>query len=199
MMTKIYFENREEYQKVIGAIRGARVEAPDDMTLRIMEGLPEGAPNSLKSGVGNGLYDNFNMRGVLSALGMNGSYLFIAGFFHLVLAWGMLMGLKDVSGPFNGWSWIIMQPFVVFFLGMWLMVFAFVAALGGKKGRKAAAMAVLGYIQIIVIDGALPLLKFDNTLIYLPFIALLIGGLAVGGYMVLKLDRANAVEARQAA
>jgi hypothetical protein len=113
---------------------------------------------------------------------------FLTGFFYLVLGFVLFLGMRDFSGDVAGSSWLHVQPFIGFFLALWF--FAFSVLLRGRRpaGLKAARIAVFIYLEIILVNGALPLIKFGSQWYLLPFWGLTAGCMIIGGYLALALQ-----------
>jgi hypothetical protein len=80
------------------------------------------------------------------------------------------------------------QPFVGFFLALWFFVFSVLLRGRRPAGLKAARIAVFIYLEIILVNGALPLIKFGSQWYLLPFWGLTAGCMIIGGYLALALQ-----------
>jgi hypothetical protein len=115
-------------------------------------------------------------------------YFFLTGFFYLVLGFVLFLGMRDFSGDVAGSSWLHVQPFVGFFLALWFFVFSVLLRGRRPAGLKAARIAVFIYLEIILVNGALPLIKFGSQWYLLPFWGLTAGCMIIGGYLALALQ-----------
>jgi len=97
--------------------------------------------------------------------------------------------MKDLYGDVVGLGWLRVQPFIVLFLAGWFFIFGILLWRRHLAGLKAARIAIFIYLEIIVINGALPLIKFGKQLFLLPFWGLTVSCLIVGGYLALTLQR----------
>jgi asparagine N-glycosylation enzyme membrane subunit Stt3 len=97
--------------------------------------------------------------------------------------------MKALYGNVDGSSWIRVQPFVVFFLSVWFFIFSILLWRRRLAGLKAARLATLIYLEIIMINGALPLIKFGSQWFLLPFWGLTASCMIIGGYLALALQR----------
>ncbi len=113
----------------------------------------------------------------------------MAGIAHLTLALVLYLGMRDIYGNIAGSSWMRIQPGIVFFLAIWLIVIGLLLWRRPAAGLKVARIAVFIYLEIIIINAALPLLKFGKQLFLLPFWGLTATCLVVGGYLALMLQR----------
>ncbi|OIP88076.1 MAG: hypothetical protein AUK26_14510 [Syntrophaceae bacterium CG2_30_58_14] len=116
-------------------------------------------------------------------------YFILTGFAHLTLAFVLFLGMKDLYGDVVGLGWLRVQPFIVLFLAGWFFIFGILLWRRHLAGLKAARIAIFIYLEIIVINGALPLIKFGKQLFLLPFWGLTVSCLIVGGYLALTLQR----------
>jgi hypothetical protein len=116
-------------------------------------------------------------------------YFIMAGIAHLTLALVLFLGMRDIYGNITGSSWMRIQPGIVFFLAIWLISIGLLLWRRPAAGLKAARIAVFIYLEIILINAALPLLKFGKQLFLLPFWGLTATCLVVGGYLALMLQR----------
>ncbi len=114
-------------------------------------------------------------------------YLFLTGFSHLILAVVLFWGMKDLSGDVAGSSWIRLQPYIVSFLSGWLFISGVALWRGHRAGLAAARIAIVIYLEIVIINGALPLVKFGSQWFLLPFWVLTASGMIIGGSLALAL------------
>ena len=116
-------------------------------------------------------------------------YFFLTGFAHLILAFVLFLGMRAIYGNVAGSSWIRFQPFVVFFLSVWFFIFSILLWRRRLAGLKAAMIATFIYLEIVMINGVLPLIKFGSQLFLLPFWGLTASCMIIGGYLALALQR----------
>jgi hypothetical protein len=175
--------------------KALRQESPEGFTARVMARLPEGTAAVRR----------FSFRGLFRTPVFTADltlsfrrpvtktecayYFFLTGFAHLILAFVLFLGMKALYGNVDGSSWIRVQPFVVFFLSVWFFIFSILLWRRRLAGLKAARIATLIYLEIIMINGALPLIKFGSQWFLLPFWGLTASCMIIGGYLALALQR----------
>jgi len=115
-------------------------------------------------------------------------YFFLTGFFYLVLGFVLFLGMRNLSGDVAGSSWLRVQPFIGFFLAFWFFAFSILLRGRWPASLTAARIAVFIYLEIILVNGALPLIKFGSQWYLLPFWGLTGGCIIIGGYLVLALQ-----------
>jgi len=113
---------------------------------------------------------------------------FLTGFFYLVLAFVLFLGMRDLSGDIAGSSWLRVQPFIGFFLAFWFFAFSILLRGRWPAGLTAARIAVFIYLEIILINGALPLIRFGSQWYLFPFWGLTAGCMIIGGYLAVALQ-----------
>ncbi len=170
-------------------------EPPEGFTARVMARLPEGKATvrrfSFLRVLGIPAFTTdlpFGFRRPMQKTEC-AYYFFLTGFAHLILAFVLFLGMRALLGNVAGSSWIRVQPFVVFFLAVWFFTFSVLLWRRHPAGLKAARIAIFIYLEIIVINGALPLIKFGKQLFLLPFWGLTASCLIIGGYLALTLQR----------
>jgi hypothetical protein len=152
-----------------------RQEPPEGFTARVMARLPEGKGTvrrfSFLRPFWTPAFATYLTRGLQLPVMKTecAFYFFLTGFFYLVLGFVLFLGMRDFSGDVAGSSWLRVQPFIGFFLALWF--FAFSILLRGRRpaGLKAARITVFIYLEIILVNGALPLIKFGSQWYLLPF------------------------------
>jgi hypothetical protein len=175
--------------------KAPRQEPPEGFTARVMARLPEG-----KATVRRFSFQRpFGIPTFITDLPLGfrrpmqkteyAYCFFLTGFAHLILAFVLFLGMKDLYGDVVGSGWLRVQPFIVFFLAVWFFIFGILLWRRRLAGLTAARIAILIYLEIIVINGALPLIKFGNQLFLLPFWGLTASCLIIGGYLALALQR----------
>jgi hypothetical protein len=170
-------------------------ESPEGFTARVMARLPEGTATvrwfSFRRPFGIPAFTTglpFSFRRPMQKTEC-AYYFFLTGFAHLILAFVLFLGMKALYGNVDGSSWIRVQPFVVFFLSVWFFIFSILLWRRRLAGLKAARIATLIYLEIILINGALPLIKFGSQWFLLPFWGLTASCMIIGGYLALALQR----------
>jgi hypothetical protein len=116
-------------------------------------------------------------------------YFIVTGAAHLTLALVLFLGMRDIYGNIDGSSWMRIQPFIVFFLAIWFFIFGVLLWRRPAAGLRAARIGIFLYLEIIIINAVLPLLKFGKQLYLLPFWGLTLSCLVIGGYLALMLQR----------
>lgn len=174
--------------------KAPRQEPPEGFTARVMARLPEGKGDVRRflflRPFWTPAFTIYLTRGFRPPVTKTecAFYFFLTGFFYLVLGFVLFLGMRDLSGDVAGSSWLRVQPFIGFFLALWF--FAFSILLRGRRpvGLKAARIAVFIYLEIVMINGALPLMKFGSQWFLLPFWGLTAGCMIIGGYLALALQ-----------
>ncbi|MCX5908502.1 MAG: hypothetical protein NTY64_15290 [Deltaproteobacteria bacterium] len=185
-----HFRDLEEIME-----KAPRQEPPEGFTARVMARLPEGKATvrrfSFRRPFGMPDFATDLLFGFRRPMQKTecAYYFFLTGFAHLILAFVLFLGMRALYGNVAGSSWIRVQPFVVFFLSVWFFTFSILLWRRHPAGLKAARIAIFIYLEIIVINGALPLIKFGKQLFLLPFWGLAASCLIIGGYLALTLQR----------
>ena len=170
-------------------------ESPEGFTARVMARLPEGKATVRRFSFGW----PFGMPAFTTDMTLGfrrpvtktecAFYFFLTGFAHLILAFVLFLGMRALYGNVVGSSWIRIQPFIVFFLAVWFFTFSILLWRRRLAGLKAARIAIFIYLEIVVINGALPLIKFGSQWFLLPFWGLTASCMIIGGYLALALQR----------
>lgn len=175
--------------------RAPRQEPPEGFTARVMARLPEGKATvrrfSFQRPFGFPAFTTdlpFGFRRPLQKKEC-AFYFFLTGFAHLILAFVLFLGMRALYDNVAGSSWIRVQPFIVFFLAVWFFTFSILLWRRRPAGLKAARIAIFIYLEIVVINGALPLIKFGSQWFLLPFWGLTATCMIIGGYLALALQR----------
>ena len=171
-----------------------RQEPPDGFTAIVMARLPEGkgavrgfsfwrpswnqAPTAYLSSL-------FRLPATKTECAFS---FFLAGVFYLVLAFVLFLGMRNLSGDIAGSSWLRVQPFIGFFLALWFFAFSILLRGRWSASLTAARIAVFIYLEIILINGMLPLIKFGSQWYLLPFWGLTAGCMIIGGYLAVALQ-----------
>lgn len=170
-------------------------ESPEGFTARVMARLPEGKATvrrfSFQRPFGIPAFTTdlpFGFRRPMQKTEC-AFYFFLTGFAHLILAFVLFLGMRALYGNVAGSSWIRVQPFVVFFLAVWFFIFSILLWRRRLAGLKAARIATFIYLEIVMINGALPLIKFGSQWFLLPFWGLTASCMIIGGYLALALQR----------
>lgn len=175
--------------------KAPRQEPPEGFTTRVMARLPEGKATVRRFsfqrpfGIPAFITDlPFGFRRPMQKTEC-AFYFFLTGFAHLILAFVLFLGMRALYGNVAGSSWIRVQPFIVFFLAVWFFIFSILLWRRRLAGLKAARIATLIYLEIVMINGALPLIKFGSQWFLLPFWGLTASCMIIGGYLALALQR----------
>jgi hypothetical protein len=185
----------EEYQEITDKITKLKVvQPPEALTLQVMKRLAHQQRNPfnyIRNFLTKPRLSSLNPVGVMKNGRAEDSFLYfiMAGIAHLTLALVLYLGMRDIYGNITGSSWMRIQPGIVFFLAIWLIVIGLLLWRRPEAGLKVARIAVFIYLEIIIINAALPLLKFGKQLFLLPFWGLTATCLVVGGYLALMLQR----------
>lgn len=170
-------------------------ESPEGFTARVMARLPEGKATvrrfSFQRPFGIPAFTTdlpFGFRRPMQKTEC-AFYFSLTGFAHLILAFVLFLGMRALYGNVAGSSWIRVQPFVVFFLAVWFFIFSILLWRRRLAGLKAARIATFIYLEIVMINGALPLIKFGSQWFLLPFWGLTASCMIIGGYLALALQR----------
>jgi len=92
-------------------------------------------------------------------------YFILTGFAHLILASVLFLGIRDIYGNITGSTWLMIQPFVVLFLAVWFFIFGFLLLRWRIAGLTAARIAIFIYLEIIIINGVMPLIKIWKSVL----------------------------------
>lgn len=174
--------------------KAPRQEPPEGFTARVMARLPEGKATvrrfSFQRPFGIPAFTTDMTLGFRRPVTKTecAYYFFLTGFAHLILAFVLFLGMRALYGNVAGSSWIRVQPFIVFFLSVWFFIFSILLR-RRLAGLKAARIAIFIYLEIVVINGALPLIKFGSQWFLLPFWGLTASCMIIGGYLALALQR----------
>lgn len=176
--------------------KAPRQEPPEGFTERVMARLPEGKATvvrrfSFRRPFGTPAFTTDLTLGFRRPVTKTecAFYFFLTGFAHLILAFVLFLGMIDLYGNVAGSSWIRVQPFIVFFLAVWFFIFGILLWRWRLAGLKAARIATFIYLEIVMINGALPLIKFGSQWFLLPFWGLTASCMIIGGYLALALQR----------
>lgn len=174
--------------------KAPRQEPPEGFTASVMARLPEGKATarrfSFRRPFGIPAFTTdlpFGFRRPMQKTEC-AFYFFLTGFAHLILAFVLFLGMRALYGNVAGSSWIRVQPFVVFFLAVWFFIFSILLWRRRLAGLKAARIATFIYLEIVMINGALPLIKFGSQWFLLPFWGLTASCMIIGGYLALALQ-----------
>ncbi|PKN68023.1 MAG: hypothetical protein CVU54_15920 [Deltaproteobacteria bacterium HGW-Deltaproteobacteria-12] len=185
----------EEYQEITEKISKLPVvQPPENLTLQVMQRITGRQRNPfyyLRDFLTKPRLIGLNPVGDAKNLAAEQSFLYfiMAGLAHMTLALVLFLGMRDIYGNVTGSAWMRIQPGIAFFLAIWLIVIGLLLWRRPAAGLKAARIAVFIYLEIILINAALPLLKFGKQLFLLPFWGLTATCLVVGGYLALLLQR----------
>ena len=116
-------------------------------------------------------------------------YFILTGFAHLILASVLFLGIRDIYGNITGSTWLMIQPFIVLFLAVWFFIFGFLLLRWRIAGLTAARIAIFIYLEIVIINGVMPLIKFGSQFFLLPFWGLTASCMIIGGYLALTLQK----------
>ena len=116
-------------------------------------------------------------------------YFILTGFAHLILALVLFLGIRDHYGSIIGSTWLMIQPFIVLFLSVLFFIFGFLLLRWQIAGLTAARIAIFIYLEIVIINGVMPLIKFGNQFFLLPFWGLTASCMIIGGYLALTLQK----------
>jgi hypothetical protein len=171
-----------------------RRDAPEDFTARVMSRLPgtkesDRSFSSLRS-LWTRLLANYPARGrqLPATTAEYAFYVFLTGFFYLVLGFVLFLGMRGLESDVAGSSWLRLQPFVGFFFACWFFAISILLKSRRQLGLKAARVAIFIYLEIILVNAALPLIKFGSQWYLLPFWGLTAVCVIIGGYLALMLQ-----------
>ena len=188
----------EKYKNLIQKIQKHKIiEPPDNLVAGVMAGIEKLETNLFYR------FNRFLSRPLqfsldpVSALRTGPSleeksfYFMLVAFAHLTLAVVLLMGLKSMEirtllPPLLWW-----QPMVSLFLACWLVFWAFILKKNTPAGVQAVRAAALFYIEAVVINGVLLFMEFNRILLFVPFIAAMIGSAIAAGIFLALISSSD--------
>ncbi|MEW5724107.1 MAG: hypothetical protein AB1896_13440, partial [Thermodesulfobacteriota bacterium] len=173
--------DQSELEKILAGMKDMpRPGPPADFTTRVLGRLAEVEPN-MDRGVWGWLTRPHALgRGrawsVSEAPGGE-QYawpLLLAGFWHLVLAAVLALGLRglELDLPLEGW--LNLQPLVILALGLWLFLFGFLAVQRREGTRRTVQAAIFGYVWFLMLNLGLLFFRFSHLFRDRPYFGLFV-------------------------
>ena len=184
------FENQGRFEFIIRSLKDSvQLKPPDGFTARVMDRLPEAGTGvwarvwgSLKHPRESGLSA---YRAPFAEADENkcSLYYFIMASAHFLAALILAVGIRGHVQVGPAWTWLELQPWLFFILADGFCIFGLWVRQDGVTSLKAARLAAFVYIEIMVIDGLIPLIMFRSNLFESHFIGLAVGGSVLGWFL----------------
>jgi hypothetical protein len=186
----------EQFDDTINRIRNLRlVQPPEDLTKRVMQKLPEHrskhflekAKYIFQERFAFSLNPNKALDGETS-LAECMVYFFLIAFAHLIIAFVLFRGLRDLNEQYQVVIWLRLQPQIIFFLACCLII-AGSALMIDRFGLRLSLFASLAYITAVSLNGFLLISGIDKLIFRIPVCGLVGTTFFSGVFLVLIIKK----------